>query len=97
MVPIKQAFLNAAEFAKSVLEPGRLTGLKLEEVEAGEVSGVDVWLITLSMARPHDYLTTVSEALGLPENARNREYKTFAIRKDTGEVLSMKIREIAGA
>jgi hypothetical protein len=26
-----------------------------------------------------------------------RDYKTFTIRKDTGEVLSMKIRELAGA
>jgi hypothetical protein len=97
MVSVKQAFLSAAEFAASVLEPERLNGLKLEEVETGEVNGADVWLITLSVARPNGYLTPLSQALGLPENARDREYKTFAVRKDTGEVLSMKIREIAGA
>jgi hypothetical protein len=92
MVSIKQAFLNAAEFAASVLEPERLTDLKLEEVETAEVNGSDVWLITVSMVRP----SPISNALAF--NFRGaRDYKTMTVRKDTGEVLSMKIREIAGA
>jgi hypothetical protein len=92
MVSIKQAFLNAAEFAASVLEPERLTDLKLEEVETAEVNGADVWLITVSMVRP----SPINNALAFSFRGA-RDYKTMTVRKDTGEVLSMKIREIAGA
>jgi hypothetical protein len=89
MVSIKQAFANAAEFAAGVLE---LTDLRLEEVETAEANGADVWLITLSMVRPGPYNALAALSRGVP-----RDYKTFTIRKDTGEVLSMKIRELAGA
>jgi hypothetical protein len=92
MVSIKQAFLNAGEFAARVLEPERLTDLRLEEVETAEVNGADVWLITVSMVRP----SPINNPLALPFTGL-RDYKTFAVRKDTGEVLSMKIRELAGA
>jgi hypothetical protein len=93
MVSIKQAFVNAAEFAASVLEPARLTDLRLEEVETAEVGGADVWLITMSMVRPSPLspLAALNDFKGFP-----RDYKIFTIRKDTGEVLSMKIRELAG-
>jgi len=94
MVSIKQAFANAAEFAASVFEPERLTDLRLEEVETAEVSGADAWLITMSMVRPGlmSALAALNNPKGLP-----RDYKVFTVRKDTGEVLSMKIRELAGA
>lgn len=91
MVSIKQAFANAAEFAASVLE---LADPRLEEVETAEANGADVWLITVSMVRPSplNAFAALSNFRGVP-----RDYKTFTIRKDTGEVLSMKIRELAGA
>jgi hypothetical protein len=93
MVSIKQAFANAAEFAASVLE---LEDPRLEEVETAEANGAVVWLITLSMVRSgapfNNALAALSNFRGVP-----RDYKTFTIRKDTGEVLSMKIRELAGA
>jgi hypothetical protein len=92
MVSIKQAFLNAAEFAASALEPERLMDLRLEEVETAEVNGVDVWLITVSMVRPNP----INKALAF-NFVGARDYKTMTVRKDTGDVLSMKIREIAGA
>jgi len=94
MVSIKQAFANAAQFAASVLEPERLADLRLEEVETSAVNGAAVWMITASMARPNspnDPLPGVVSWLG------DRDYKTITVRKDTGEVLSMRIRELAGA
>ena len=92
MVSIKQAFVNAAEFAASVLEPERLADLRLEEVETAEVGGADVWLITVSMVRP----SPINNALAFNYKGV-RDYKTFTVRKDTGEVLRMKIKELAGA
>jgi hypothetical protein len=91
MVSIKQAFANAANLAANVLGPERLADLRLEEVESAEVNGADVWLITVSMVRP----SPAGNALGLNFTGV-RDYKSFAIRKDTGDVLSMKIREVAG-
>ena len=62
--------------------------LQLEEVESGNEGGRDVWRITLSM--PESPATDPLAAL-----RRRREYKIFAVVKSTGEVLSMKIRELA--
>ena len=90
MVSVKQAFASAAEFAASVLEPDRLKDLRLEEVETAKANGADVWLITLSMPRPGPLNAFAFNLKG------TRDYKTFAVNKDTGEVLSMKIRELAG-
>lgn len=39
MVPLKLAVDNAVSFAKSVLEPERLSDLRLEEVETDKVDG----------------------------------------------------------
>lgn len=90
MVAIKDAVAKAVQFAASVLDPARTQDIRLEEVEMGEHKGEEVWLITLSMPIP----TAISEVLG---GRRSRDFKTFTVHKETGEVLSMKIRELAGA
>jgi hypothetical protein len=90
MVGIKEAVAAAIQFATSVLPPARTTDIRLEEVEMGEHKGDDVWLITLSMAPPQP---VIAEYLG----GHAREFKTFTVHKETGEVLAMKIRELAGA
>ena len=88
MVPLKQAVANAMEFAASVLED-RAKDVRLEEVESGVFSGAQAWQITLSMTR--------QDLLGIPGfNAGQRDYKTFTVVKDTGEVIAMNIRELAG-
>ena len=87
---VKEAVSKAIEFAASVLNPARIAGIRLEEVEMGEHKGQDVWLITLSMVLPERALT---EVLG----GRGREFKTFAVHKETGDVLAMRIRELASA
>jgi hypothetical protein len=88
MVAVKDAVSSAIGFAASVLGPSRTADIQLEEVDTGQVNGDDVWLITLSMQRPQ---SAVVHWLG------SRDYKTFTVHKETGEVLAMRIRELAGA
>jgi hypothetical protein len=96
MIPVKEAVARAIEFAENMLQPPAdpLTPpgsvrpeVLLEEVELSKDGPNDIWLITLSVpgrARP-------LASLG------RREYKVFTVRADTGDVVSMKIRELAGA
>jgi hypothetical protein len=92
-VPFKQAVANAAEFAAVALGD-RAKDVRLEEVESVDNNGASAWLITLSMIPPGPYDAMIS-ALN-PLQRRQRDYKTFTVRKDTGEVTAMKIREFAG-
>jgi hypothetical protein len=88
MVSIKQATESAIAFAREILGPERVGGLRLEEVESTKTAGVMAWVITLSMADTSSPLSVVSG---------KRHYKSFTVRKADGEVLSMKIRELADA
>ncbi len=84
MATIQEAVQNAMNFARETLGPGRTDGLQLEEVESASVGGEDAWLITLSLP-----------ATGLAAFGLRRDYKIFSVLKRTGEVTSMKIRELA--
>jgi hypothetical protein len=88
MLSVKQAVESAAAFAKSVLEPDRVVDLRLEEVETGNLEGEEAWVITLSARDPQKGLADF-----LPPGPR--VYKRFFVSKDSGIVLSMKIREMA--
>lgn len=88
MASIKEAVQSAMAFAKDTLDPARASGLQLEEVQSGVADGKDVWLITLSVANPVKF-----SALNL--SLDSRDYKIFAVLKSSGEVTSMKIRELA--
>jgi hypothetical protein len=88
MVGIKDAVAAAVQFATSVLPPTRTGDIRLEEVETGDHKGEEVWLITLSMQGQH--------ALQMFGPGLARDFKTFAVHKQTGEVLAMKIRQLAG-
>jgi len=59
----------------------------LEEVDTDTVDGTDVWVITLSLPDPTPPLGAF----------RQRQYKTFTVDGLTGEVLSMKIRQLSTA
>ncbi len=91
MATIKEAVQSAVAFAKDTLGPGRTEDLLLEEVESANVNGEDAWLITLSMTNS---LGLQNAILTLSPNAP-RAYKIFTVLKKTGEVTSMKIRELA--
>jgi len=81
------------EFAAGVLDDNRAQDLRLEEIESGEAEGAPVWTVTLSMRRPK----WAASAMGIElPSFGERDYKTFTVKKETGEVLAMKIRELAG-
>ena len=61
------------------------TSVRLEELEAGDLNGNKVWFITLSIPAPD------AEFLDL-----TRQHKVFAVHAQSGEVMSMKIREFSG-
>jgi hypothetical protein len=85
MITVRQAAERAAQYAKSLLDEQRAADLRLEEVDFSQ-NGTK-WLITLSM--PH------VNAFGISTD--QRDYKTFYVNRDDGEVVAMKIRELAGA
>jgi hypothetical protein len=89
MATIQEATQNAVAFAQASLGPERTKAMQLEEIESGVEGGTDVWRITLSL--PDAYPTNPLEAIGI-----RRQYKTFTVAKNTGDVLSMKIRELWG-
>jgi hypothetical protein len=90
MVTIQEAVRKAKEFAQGLFEvtPG---DLRLEEIDSGTADGLPVWLITLSMPSG----TRISLLRAGQWNGR--DYKTFAVTKENGDVLTVKIREFAAA
>jgi hypothetical protein len=93
MATIKEATENAAAFARETLGPARTQGLRLEEIVTESENGHDVWHITLSMVA-EEYANTF--AVLSPSNPR-RDYKVFTVQRNSGEVTSMKIRELSNA
>ena len=94
-VQLKEAVANAMEFAKAVLEPSRTKDLRLEEVEWGEMNGIPAWQITLSMTRPRASEGEAINPMSLGVLSLGpRDYKTFMVRKDNGQVISMRILEL---
>jgi hypothetical protein len=97
MVDVKTAVDNAVQYAHEWLgSPNAL----LEEVEASRRGDQDVWLVTLSI--PRRYPPTGRNALGplgISDAAAilygNREFKVFEVDGQTGDVRSMKIREMS--
>jgi hypothetical protein len=85
MIDVKQAAQSASNFIAGLYSNETISDVMLEEVELSEDG--KYWLITLSFAAPS---SSVHPILGI----RGRLYKIFKIDTDTGEVLSMKIREL---
>jgi hypothetical protein len=96
MVPVKQAVESAAAFAKTILGEERTAGLQLEEVDFGKHFERDAWKITLSMLRRDPFREASAPALMRSLTAA-RDYKTLIVDRETGDVLSMRIRELAHA
>ena len=98
MVTAKQAAENAAAFAISTLGENRTAGTQLEEAELGKFMDRDAWRVTLSMLRPNPFAERGNPtAIMPPPGFAGRDYKAFFVDRETGEVLSMKIRELAYA
>jgi hypothetical protein len=87
MIDVKQAVLLAKQGALQLLNAGQPN---LEEIERELYQNRDVWSVTLSVARDVDHLPPLAR-LG----ADPLIYRRFLIDAATGELLAMKMREVA--
>jgi hypothetical protein len=95
VVDVKTAVKNAMEFAQVSLGEGRTKGLRLEEIDSSTIEGNAVFLVTLSnLPADAGAYSNAFANLAIGADAK-REYKIFAVSKESGDVLSMKIRLIA--
>jgi hypothetical protein len=87
MLDVKDAAHRASEYFAGLYADQSVSNVQLEEVELSDDG--QYWLITLSYPeRPHDVAL-------VPINfAFKRKYKVFKIDAKTGEVKSMKIRNV---
>jgi hypothetical protein len=84
MIDVKQAADIASQYLLSLFADKNPTNVQLEEVELSEDE--KYWLITLSF---------MEQSPLSPIIPRKKSYKLFKINADTGQVQSMKIREVA--
>jgi len=86
-------------FAQDSLGEKRTADIRLEEIESSAVDGRPVWLITLSSLPPLDdtafTMRRLAQTMGSLGADAGREYKVFTVSKETGEILSMRIRLLA--
>jgi Peptidase propeptide and YPEB domain len=87
MIDAKQAVQIAKEKATEML--GQMLP-NLEEIERDSYKDRDVWSITLSFPRDLDQVAPF-----LKLSADPLQYKRFLIDVQTGELLAMKLREVA--
>jgi len=85
MINVKEAVQKAAEYFTD-LYPRRFANVLVEEIER---RGSD-WLITLG----YDDGADLSDAFSQIQKKYRRRFKLFQIDGETGEVKSMKIREV---
>ncbi len=89
MLDAKQAVLIAKQRASEILEWAPAASSSLEELERDSYKGRDVWSITLGLPRkpgPIEALTPFRNWL---------QYKRFLIDAETGELVALKLREVA--
>lgn len=87
MLEVREAVKVATEYIQTLFSEKQIPELRLEEVELTPDN--QFWEVTLSFVvrEPTAYLS-------LGDAARTREYKTFRINAETGQVQSMKIRKV---
>ena len=87
MVDAKRAIQIAKEKAVELLNQ---TSSSLEEIERGSYKDREVWSITLSLPRDMNQLHAFARLSADP-----LQYKRFLIDVETGELVAMKVREVA--
>jgi hypothetical protein len=87
MVDVKQAIQIAKEKAAEMLNQAPSN---LEEIERDSYRGREVWSITLSLPRDIRQLQGLAALRADP-----LQYKRFLIDVETGELVAMKVREVA--
>lgn len=88
MIGVKDAVQRAIVFVGEVMESERSRNALLEEIELSEDRSQ--WLVTISVPAP--MTNSLSAALG--GKPQNRDFKILKIDASTGEVASLKIREV---
>jgi hypothetical protein len=78
---IKGFVESAVEFLKDLMGD-EIRDIQVEEIKNSNLD--DAYLITLSMVRTDS-----------PEFLRQRKYKVFTVRKDTGGTVAMEIRQFS--
>lgn len=86
MIDVKQAIQIAKNKAAEILGGAS----SVEEIERDIYKGHDVWSITLGVSRDLAPLAPVARFAIDPV-----QYKLFLIDAETGELLAMKLREVA--
>jgi hypothetical protein len=89
MIDVKQAVQIAKVKAAEMLGSA---SSNLEEIERDSYKAREVWSITLSLPRDVDQLPVLARLSATPV-----QYKRFLIDAETGELLAMKLREIAAS
>ena len=87
MIDAKKAVEVARAEATDMLNQ---TSPNLEEIERDSYKGREVWSITLSLPRDVRQLPPVAQHFADP-----LQYKRFLIDVETGELVAMKLREVA--
>lgn len=90
-ITLKQAAENAEYFLRDLVGDG-LHFLRVEEAEETE-DGLH-WIVTLGWVEPARTAPTSLLPLQTAIEKLPRTYKQFKIDKESGEVVSMKIREV---
>jgi hypothetical protein len=87
MIDVKQAIQIARHRATEILGAG---SYNLEEIERDSYKGQEVWSITFSIPRDVANLKPLAQLAVEP-----LRYKRFLIDAQTGELVAMKLREVA--
>jgi hypothetical protein len=87
MIDVKHAIQIAKDGAARLLDAGQAS---LEEIERDSCQGRDVWSITLGVERDLMKLSPVGKMVVDP-----LVYRRFQIDAETGELIAMKLREVA--
>jgi hypothetical protein len=90
MIDVKQAVQIAKQGAVDVLGQAPYN---LEEIERDTYKGRDVWSLTLSLPRLQRESSALA-SLGMPYLGM-LQYKRFLIDVETGELVAVKMREVA--
>jgi hypothetical protein len=96
MIDIKTAVSKSVEYLQSItdmlIQQGeKIEDLRLEETELSEDR--QYWLVTLGYDRPTPVHLDQLMGIGGLNRKYQREWRVFRVDAETGEVLSMKIRE----
>ena len=87
MIDAKRAVQIAKEKAAELLNQ---TSSNLEEIERDSYKDREVWSITLSLPRTKNDYMSLAQLVADP-----LQYKRFLIDVETGELVAMKVREVA--